>query len=115
MKENKVYIVKHPKGEYESYQEPIVAVFLNEKSAKSYVKEENAKLPLEQAKKCDECYFKWPCAGQRGREIPSCFKGDDYDCCENFCKYRDIQALFIEEHEIDDIKDHDKELEVGDV
>ena len=110
MKETKVYVVKQPQGEYESYQEPIVKVFLNEKKAKSYVKEENAKLPLEQAEKCDECYFKWTCVGQKGKEAPSCFKEDEYNYCENYFKYRDIQELFIEEHEIDDIKDHDKEL-----
>ena len=68
MKETKVYVVKHPQGAYEDYQEPIVKVFLNEKEAKSYVKEENAKLPLEQAKKCDECYFKWTCVGQKGKK-----------------------------------------------
>ena len=110
MKETKVYVVKHPQGAYEDYQEPIVKVFLNEKEAKSYVKEENAKLPLEQAKKCDECYFKWTCVGQKEKKIPSCFNGDKYNCCENYFKYHDIQELFIEEHEIDDIKDHDREL-----
>lgn len=110
MKETKVYVVKHPQGAYEDYQEPIVKVFFNEKEAKLYVKEENAKLPLEQAKKCDECYFKWTCVGQKGKKIPSCFNGDKYNCCENYFKYDDIQELFIEEHEIDDIKDHDREL-----
>ena len=110
MKETKVYVVKHPQGVYEDYQEPIVKVFFNEKEAKLYVKEENAKLPLEQAKKCDECYFKWTCVGQKGKKIPSCFNGDKYNCCENYFKYRDIQELFIEEHEIDYIKDHDREL-----
>lgn len=110
MKETKVYVVKHPQGAYEDYQEPIAKVFFNEKEAKLYVKEENAKLPLEQAKKCDECYFKWTCVGQKGKKIPSCFNGDKYNCCENYFKYSDIQELFIEEHEIDDIKDHDKEL-----
>lgn len=110
MKEIKVYVVKHPQGAYEDYQEPIVKVFFNEKKAKLYVKEENAKLPLEQAKKCDECYFKWTCVGQKGKKIPSCFNGDKYNCCENYFKYSDIQELFIEEHEIDDIKTHDREL-----
>ena len=109
MKETKVYVVKHPQGAYEDYQEPIVKVFFNEKEAKLYVKEENAKLPLEQAKKCDECYFKWTCVGQKGKKIPSCFNGDKYNCCENYFKYSDIQELFIEKHEIDDIKDHDRE------
>ena len=110
MKETKVYVVKHPEGAYEDYREPIVKVFFNKKEAKSYVKEENAKLPLEQAKKCNECYFKWACVGQKGEKIPSCFNGDKYNCCENYFKYHDIQELFIEEHEIDDIKTHDREL-----
>lgn len=110
MKETKVYVVKHPQGAYEDYQEPIVKVFFDEKEAKLYVKEENAKLPLEQAKKCDECYFKWTCVGQKGKKIPSCFNGNKYNYCENYFKYHDIQELFIEEHEIDDIKTHDREL-----
>ena len=110
MKETKVYVVKHPQGAYEDYQEPIVKVFLNKKEAKSYVKEENAKLPLQQAEKCAYCYFKWECTAQKGKETPSCFKGNEYNYCENYFKYHDIQELFIEEHEIDDIKTHDREL-----
>ena len=55
----KVYIVKAPQGEYESYEEPIVKVFLDKKKAKQYVKDENAKLPLEQADMCFKCLFKW--------------------------------------------------------
>ena len=46
----KVYVVKAPQGEYESYQEPIVKVFIDKSKAELYVKEENSKLPLEQAK-----------------------------------------------------------------
>lgn len=110
MKETKVYVVKRPQGEYEDYQEPIVKVFLDEKKSKSYVKKENAKLPLKQAKKCNMCCYKWECIGQKGKETPICFKGDKYNYCENYFKYRDIQKLFIEEHEIDDIKTHDREL-----
>ncbi len=110
MKETKVYVVKKPFGEYEDYQEPIVKVFLDETKAKSYVKEENAKLPLEQAKKCNKCCYKWECVGQKGKETPSCFKGDKYNYCENYFKFHDIQELFIEEHSIDDIKIHDQEL-----
>lgn len=110
MKETKVYVVKHPQGDYEDYQEPIVKVFLNEKEAKLYVEEENEKLPLEQAKKCAYCFSKWGCIGQKGEETPSCFKGGEYNYCENYFKYRDIQKLFIEEHEIEDIKTHDREL-----
>lgn len=63
----KVFIVKAPCGEYEDYQEPIVKVFLDKAKAKKYVAEENAKLPLEQSNKCVECYFKWSCAGQKGK------------------------------------------------
>ena len=37
-------------------------------------------------------------------------RGNKYNYCENYFKYRDIQKLFIEEHEIDDIKTHDREL-----
>lgn len=110
MKETKVYVVKRPQGEYEDYQEPIVKVFLDEKKSKSYVKKENAKLPLKQAKKCNMCCYKWECIGQKGKETPICFKGDKYNYCENYFKYRDIQKLFIEEHEIDDIKTNDREL-----
>lgn len=110
MKETKVYVIKKPFGEYEDYQEPIVKVFLDEKKAKSYVKEENTKLPLEQAKKCNKCCYKWECVGQKGKEAPNCFKGDKYNYCENYFKYHDIQELFIEEHSIDDIKTHDREL-----
>ena len=55
----KVYVVKAPQGEYESYQELIVKVFIDKSNAELYVKEENAKLPLEQAKKCEECLWKW--------------------------------------------------------
>ena len=56
------------------------------------------------------CCYKWECIGQKGKETPICFKGDKYNYCENYFKYRDIQKLFIEEHEIDDIKTHDREL-----
>ena len=110
MKETKVYVVKKPEGEYEDYQEPIVKVFLDEKKAKSYVKEENAKLPLEQAKKCNKCCYKWGYIGQKWKEAPSCFKCDKYNYCENYFKYNDIQELFIEEHNIEDIQTHDREL-----
>lgn len=110
MKETKVYVVKAPQGDYEDYQEPIVKVFLDKKKAKAYIKEENAKLPLEQAKKCNMCCYKWECVGQKGKETPSCFKGDKYNYCENYFKYHDTQELFIEEHEIEDIKTHDREV-----
>ena len=51
----KIYIVKAPQGEYEDYCEPIVKVFTDKSKAEEYVKAENAKLPLEQADKCEEC------------------------------------------------------------
>jgi hypothetical protein len=35
----KVYVVKAPQGEYESYQEPIDKIFLDKKKAQQYVKE----------------------------------------------------------------------------
>lgn len=98
----KVFIVKAPCGMYEDYQEPIVKVFLDKAKAKKYVEEENAKLPLEQARKCTECYFKWNCIGQKGKTAPNCFDGDKYGYCKNYSKYRDVQELFIEEHEVEE-------------
>ena len=99
---NKIYVVKAPQGEYEDYQEPIVKVFLDKKKAKQYVKEENAKLPLEQAKKCKDCLFKW---GIRTQKKPICYKPAKYENCENYFKYHDIQELFMEEYEVEDVKD----------
>ena len=96
----KVYIVKAPYGEYESYQEPIDKVFLDKAKALKYIKEENIKKPLEQAKKCTECYFMWDNPGQKGKIRPKCFRGDKYNMCEQYFKYHDIQALFLEEHEV---------------
>ena len=98
----KVFIVKAPCGEYESYQEPIVKVFLDKKKAKKYVAEENAKLPLEQAEKCAECYFKWSCIGQKGKTAPACFVYSEYGFCKNYNKYRDVQELFMEEYEVEE-------------
>ena len=96
----KVYVVKAPQGEYESYQEPIDKIFLDKKKAQQYVKEENAKLPLEQANKCQECYFKWENPAQKGKIRPTCFNGDEY--CENYFKYHDFQKLFFEEYEVEE-------------
>ena len=98
----KIYVVKAPQGEYESYEEPIVKVFLDKKKAKQYVKDENAKLPLEQSEKCQNCYFMWENPAQKGKVRPSCFNGDKYRNCENYFKYHDIQKLFIEEYEVED-------------
>ena len=98
----KVYVVKAPQGEYESYQEPIVKVFLDKKKAKQYVKEENAKLPLEQAKKCQDCYFKWENPAQKGKIRPSCYNGDKYNMCLEYFKYHDVQKLFMEEYEVEE-------------
>ena len=96
----KVYVVKAPQGEYEDYQEPIAKVFLDKKKAKQYVKDENAKLPLEQAKKCQNCYFMWENPAQKGKIRPTCFNGDEY--CENYFKYHDFQKLFFEEYEVEE-------------
>ena len=96
----KVYVVKAPQGEYEDYQEPIDKIFLDKKKAQQYVKEENSKLPLEQAKKCQNCYFKWKNPAQKGKIRPSCFNGDEY--CENYFKYHDFQKLFFEEYEVEE-------------
>lgn len=98
----KVYIVKAPYGEYESYREPIVKVFLDKEKAEKYVTEENAKLPLEQAKKCADCYFKWSCVGQKGQTPPDCFIKNKYGFCVNFLKYNDVQELFMEEYEVEE-------------
>ena len=98
----KVYVVKSPQGEYEDYQEPIVKVFLDKKKAKQYVKDENAKLPLEQAKKCEDCQWKWKMCFTRTQKVPICYKPDKYETCENYFKYHDIQKLFMEEYEVED-------------
>ena len=98
----KVYVVKAPQGEYESYQEPIVKVFLDKKKAKQYVKEENSKLPLEQAEMCEHCLFKWGIVGQKGTTKPSCYNGDKHNMCLAFFKYCDVQELFIEEYEVEE-------------
>ena len=96
----KVYVVKAPQGEYEDYQEPIDKIFLDKKKAQQYVKEENAKLPLEQAEMCQNCYFKWENPAQKEKIRPTCFNGDEY--CENYFKYNDVQPLFIEEYEVEE-------------
>ena len=44
----KIYIVKAPQGEYDSYREPIVKVFADKAKAEEYVKIENAKKSLKQ-------------------------------------------------------------------
>jgi hypothetical protein len=98
----KVYIVKAPYGEYDDYQEPIVKVFLDKPKAEKYIAKENAKLPLEQAKKCAKCYFKWSCVGQKGETVPDCFANDKFGYCCNYYKYRDVQELFMEEHEVEE-------------
>lgn len=98
----KVFIVKAPCGEYEDYQEPIVKVFLDKAKAKKYVAEENAKLPLEQARKCDECWHKWKTLKSTETPVPSCRNWDKYNMCQNYHKYRDVQELFMEEYEVED-------------
>ena len=96
----KVYVVKAPQGEYEDYQEPIVKVFLDKKKAELYVKEENSKLPLEQAEMCEHCLLKWGDVGQKGKTKPICYNGDEY--CLEYFKYSDVQELFIEEYEVEE-------------
>lgn len=98
----KVYVVKAPQGEYESYQEPIDKIFLDKKKAQQYMKEENAKLPLEQAEMCKHCLFKWGNIGQNGTTKPSCYIGDKYNMCLEYIKYRDVQELFMEEYEVEE-------------
>ena len=98
----KIYIVKAPQGEYESYEEPIVKVFLDKKKAKQYVKDENAKLPLKQANMCQDCYFKWENPAQKGKIRPSCYNGDKYNMCLEYFKYHDAHKLFMEEYEVEE-------------
>ena len=98
----KVYVVKAPQGKYEDYQEPIVKVFIDKSKAELYVKEENSKLPLEQAEMCEHCFFKWDNAGQKGKTKPSCYNGDIYNMCLEYVKYRDVQELFMEEYEVEE-------------
>ena len=98
----KVYIVKAPQGEYEDYREPIDKIFIDKKKAQQYVKEENAKLPLEQAKMCEHCHYKWTMSFKPTQPIPNCLKQDKYNMCENYFKYRDVQKLFMEDYEVEE-------------
>lgn len=98
----KVYVVKAPQGEYEDYRESIVKVFADKKKAKQYVKEENDKLPLEQADKCFNCHYKWVMSFKSTQPIPNCLKQDKHNMCENYFKYRDVQKLFMEEYEVEE-------------
>ena len=98
----KIYIVKAPQGEYEDYCEPIVKVFADKAKAEEYVKIENAKLPLEQADKCEECLWKWKMAFKHNDEKPKCFNPDKYENCQNYFKYSGISPLFMEEYEVED-------------
>ena len=93
----KVYIVKAPQGEYEDYREPIVKVFADKGKAEEYVKAENAKLPLEQADKCEECIWAW-----ENDEKPKCFKPNTDGTCQNYFKYSGIYPLFVEEYEVEE-------------
>lgn len=96
----KIYIVKAPQGEYEDYREPIVKVFADKAKAEEYVKAENAKLPLEQADKCEECLCKWKMAFEHNDEKPKCFNPDKYKTCQNYFKYSGIYPLLMEEYEV---------------
>ena len=98
----KVYVVKAPQGDYEDYQEPIVKVFLDKKKAKQYIKDENAKLPLKQAKMCSECEYKWETTFKPTQSMPKCLKRDKYNMCENYINYRDVYELIMEEHEVEE-------------
>ena len=113
MKETKVYAVKRPSGSFDWYQEPIEKIFFDKDKANNYIKEENSKLPLEQTKKCNHCPFRpdgsthWDI---QEKQKPECADLDKYKACKNYYKYWDFQPLFIEEHDIADIKTHDREL-----
>ena len=58
--------------------------------------------PLEQAKKCEDCQWKWKMCFIRTQTEPICYKPDKYETCENYFKYHDIQELFMEEYEVED-------------
>ena len=98
----KVYVVKAPQGEYEDYCEPIIKVFADKGKAEGYIKIENAKLPLEQADKCEECLWKWKMAFEHNDEKPKCFNPDKYGTCQNYFKYSGIYPLFMEEYEVEE-------------
>ena len=78
--------------------------FETEEKAEEYVKIENAKLPLEQADKCEECLWKWKMAFEHNDEKPKCFKLDEYESCQNYFKYSGIYPLFMEEYEVEEWK-----------
>ena len=98
----KIYIVKAPQGEYEDYREPIVKMFADKGKAEEYIKIENAKLPLEQADKCEECLWKWKMAFEHNDEKPKCFNPDKYKTCQNYFKYSGIYPLLMEEYEVEE-------------
>lgn len=98
----KIYIIKAPQGVYEDYCEPIVKAFANKEKAEEYVKIENAKLPLKQADKCEECLWKWEMAFEHNEEKPKCFNPDKYETCQNYFKYSGIYPLFMEEYEVEE-------------
>lgn len=107
---NKIYIVKRPSGSYEDYQEPIEKCFFDKDNANKYIESENKKLPLEQAEKCKFCRFWANNPTIKGKGKPECCDWDKYNTCQNYFKYHDIYPLEIEEHDIEDLHDHDKEL-----
>lgn len=44
----------------------------------------------------------WKNPAQKGKIRPSCFNGDKFNNCQNYFKYHDIQALFMEEYEVEE-------------
>lgn len=98
----KVYVVKAPQGEYEEYCEPIFKIFFDKAKAEKCIKEENAKLPLEQVDKCNKCLFKWSNQQTEGKQVPSCARMDKYNNCQEYFKFLGIHKLFIEEHEVEE-------------
>ena len=105
-----IYIIKRPSGSYEDYKEPIEKCFFNKDNANKYVENENKKLPLVQAEKCRLCPFMSYNFASKYKEKPNCCDWDKYQTCQNYFKYFDIYPLEIEEHNIEDLHDHDKEL-----
>lgn len=67
-------------------------------------------MPLEQAEKCRLCPFMSYNFASKDKEKPNCCDWDKYRTCQNYFKYFDIYPLEIEEHNIEDLHEHDKEL-----
>lgn len=98
----KVYIVKQPSGNYEDYQEEIVKVFFNKEKAEQFVIQENKKLPLAQAEKCEHCEWRWKMCFETKQTKPKCYNPDKYETCEDYFKFQGVYSLVIEEYDVEE-------------